>query len=71
MTGEEFFFQTWNQNYDTPPDTNTSGASTSAPTTPLTISNMPIEPLPKMAKGQPDGQETIPRRPITIALWMI
>ena len=51
MTGEDFFFQTRNRNYDTPLDTNSSGASTSAPTTPLTISNMPIEPFPKMAKG--------------------
>ena len=50
MTGEEMFFQTQNQNYDTPLDTNASGASTSAPTTPLTISKIPIEPLPKMAK---------------------
>ena len=45
------FFQTRNRNYDTPPDTNTSGESTSALTVPLTISNIPIEPLPKLAKG--------------------
>ena len=51
MTSEEIFFQTQNQNYDTPLDTNTLGASTSTPKNPLTISNMPIEPLPKMAKG--------------------
>ena len=51
MTGEEMFFQTWNRSYDTPPNTTTSGASTSAPTTPLTISKMPIEPFPKMVKG--------------------
>ena len=51
MTDEEMFFQTRNQNYDTPPDTNASRASTSAPTSPLTISNMPIEPFTKMAKG--------------------
>ena len=51
MTGEETFFQTRNRNYDTPLDTNTLGASTSAPTAPLTISKMPIEPFPKMEKG--------------------
>ena len=45
------FFQTWNHNYNTPPDTNTSGESTSASTAPLTISKMPIEPFSKMAKG--------------------
>ena len=51
MNREEMFFQTRNQNYNTPPDTNMSQASTSAPTVPLTISNMPIETFPKMAKG--------------------
>ena len=51
MTSKEMLFQTWNRNYDTPPETNTLGVSTSAPTAPLTISKMPIEPLPKMAKG--------------------
>ena len=51
MTGEEMFFQTWNRSYDTPPDSTMLGASTSAMTAPLTISNMPIEPLPNMVKG--------------------
>ena len=51
MTNEETFFQTWNRNYNTPLDTNALGASTNAPTTPLTISKMPIKPLPNMAKG--------------------
>ena len=37
--------------YGTPPDFTTSGASTSAPTAPLTISKIPIEPFPKMANG--------------------
>lgn len=41
ITGEEMFFQTRNQNYDTPPDTSMSGASTGAPPSPST----------KMAKG--------------------
>ena len=45
------FFQTQNHSYDTPPNSTTSGASTSAPTAPLTISKVSIEPLPKMAKG--------------------
>ena len=52
MIGEEMFFQTQNHNYETPLDTNTSGESTSAPTTPLIISKMPIEPLQKMVKGR-------------------
>ena len=51
MIGEEMFFQTWNHSYDTPPDSSMSGASTSAPIAPLTISKMPIEPFPKMEKG--------------------
>lgn len=51
MTREEMFFQTQNHNYDTPPDTNMSGASTSAQTTPFTISKMPVEPFPNMEKG--------------------
>lgn len=49
MTSEEIFFQT--QNRSSPVDTILSGASTSAPTTLLTISKIPIKPLPKMDKG--------------------
>ena len=51
MTRDEMFFQTRNWNYDTPPDSTTSGDSTSALIAPLTISKMPIEQFPKMAKG--------------------
>ena len=51
MVREEMFFQTWNRSYDTPPDTSTSGASMSTPTAPLTIPNIPLEPLAKMVKG--------------------
>ena len=52
MTGEEMFFETQNRNYDTPPDTSTSGASTSTPNSPLTIPKIPLEPFPKMVKGR-------------------
>ena len=51
MADKEMFIQTWNRSYDTPPDIGTSGASTSAPTAPLTIPKIPLEPLPKMVKG--------------------
>ena len=71
MTGEEMFFQTQNCNYDIPLDTDTSGASTNALNIPLTISNIPIEPLPKMAKDQIGEQENTPKQPIIIASWTI
>ena len=51
MAGEEMIFETQNRNYDTPLDASMSGASMSAPTAPLTIPNIPLEPLPKMVKG--------------------
>ena len=51
MAREEMFFKTQNHSYDTPPYTNTSGASTSALTVPFTIPNITMELLPKMVKG--------------------